>query len=109
MGAQPEAQEEASDASQERGESLYKGTMRLQSQACLEDRQGVANEEVQRDGELESLCCEILSLGRGGRTRQACYESVVPQCCSIKTHVRCKRMMNPSAKLWHWKPHAGRC
>merc|ERR1712232_1254415 len=76
--AQPEAQEEASDASQERGESLYKGTMRLQSQACLEDRQGVANEEVQGDGELESLCCEILSLGRGGRTRQAYHESVVP-------------------------------
>merc|ERR1711948_245151 len=56
-----------------RGEPLHKGTMRLQSQACVEDRQGAANEEVQGDGELESACCEIENLGRGGRTRQAYY------------------------------------
>merc|ERR1712170_103562 len=49
---------EASDASQERCEPLHKGTMRLQSQAYVEDRQGVANEEIQGDGELESRCCE---------------------------------------------------
>merc|ERR1712019_145550 len=90
--AEPEAQEEASDASQERGEPLHKGTMRLQSQACVEDRQGVANEEVQGDGELESHCCEMVSLGRGGRTRQAYYESVVPYCCSITTQVRFKEI-----------------
>merc|ERR1712023_302945 len=44
--AQPEAQEEAGDASQERGEPIHKGTMRLQSQACVEDRQGIANEKT---------------------------------------------------------------
>merc|ERR1712146_416227 len=73
--AQPEAQEEASDASQERGEPVHKGTVWLQSQACVEDRQGIANEKVERDGELESLCSEIGSLsGCGGRTRQVVLE-----------------------------------
>merc|ERR1711912_211419 len=67
--AQSEAQEEASDASQERGEPIHKGTMCLQSQACVEDRQGIADEEVEGDDQLESLCSEIVSLtGRGGRT-----------------------------------------
>merc|ERR1712146_552570 len=60
--AQTEAQEEASDASQERGEPIHKGTMRLQSQACVEDRQGIANEEVEGDGQLGSLYSEIVSL-----------------------------------------------
>merc|ERR1712146_615106 len=69
--AQSEAQEEASDASQERGEPIHKGTMCLQSQACVEDRQGIANEEVEGDGQLGSLYSEIVSLtGRGGRTHQ---------------------------------------
>merc|ERR1712113_32766 len=73
--AQPEAQEEASDASQERGEPIHKGTMCLQSQACVEDRQGIAYEKAQRDGQLKSLCSEIVSLrGRGGRTRRAFLE-----------------------------------
>merc|ERR1712185_813751 len=70
--AQSEAQEEASDASQERGEPIHKGTMCLQSQACVEDREGIANEEIEGDGQLESLCSEsseIVSLtGRDGRT-----------------------------------------
>merc|ERR1711976_101731 len=73
--AQSEAQEEASDASQERCEPIHKGTMCLQSQACVEDRQGIAYEEAQGDGQLESLCSELASLrGRGGRTRRAFLE-----------------------------------
>merc|ERR1712083_680083 len=73
--AQPEAQEEASDASQKRGEPIYKGTMCLQSQACVEDRQGITNEKVEGDGQLNSLCSEIVSLsGLGGWTRQVFLE-----------------------------------
>merc|ERR1711941_119307 len=79
--AQSEAQEEASDTSQERGEPIHKGTMRLQSQASVEDRAGIANEKVEGDGELESLCSEAasLTLGCGGRARQAFYMSFVFQ------------------------------
>merc|ERR1712107_553373 len=74
--AQPEAQEKTSDASQERGEPIHKGTMRLQSQASVEDCQGIANEEIQGDGQLEAFCSEVASLtsGCGGRTHQVLYE-----------------------------------
>merc|ERR1711879_916237 len=50
--AQPQAQEEACDASQEGGQPIHKGTLRVQSQAGVKDRQGIANEEVQGDDQL---------------------------------------------------------
>merc|ERR1711976_815675 len=67
-----EAQEEACDASQERCEPIHERTMRLQSQASVQDRQGIAYEEAEGDGELKRFCSELVSLisGRGGRTHQ---------------------------------------
>merc|ERR1711976_829566 len=47
--AQPEAQEEACDASQEGSKPIHEGALRLQSQASVQDRQGVANEEAEGD------------------------------------------------------------
>merc|ERR1712151_1014132 len=73
--AELEAQEEASDASQEGSQSIHEGTMRVQGQASVEDRQGTANEEVAGDDQLiRALCSEVVSLisDRGGRTRQVC-------------------------------------
>merc|ERR1712115_718442 len=48
-----EAQEKASDASQEGCEPIHERTMRFQSQASFEDRQGTAYEEVEGDDQLE--------------------------------------------------------
>merc|ERR1712151_1482001 len=50
-----EAQEEASDASQEGCEPIHERAMRFQSQASFEDRQGIANEEVEGDDQLEAF------------------------------------------------------
>merc|ERR1712048_998392 len=73
--AQLEAQEEASDASQERGEPIHERAMRLQSQASVQDRQGLADEEVEGDGELKRFYSELVghTSGRGGRTHQVCF------------------------------------
>merc|ERR1712014_160403 len=73
--AELEAQEEASDASQEGSQSIHEGTMCVQGQASVEDRQGIANEEAKGDDQLiGALCSEVVSLisDRGGRTRQVC-------------------------------------
>merc|ERR1711861_42131 len=73
--AQPEAQEEACDASQEGGKPIHEGTLRVQSQASVQDRQGIANEEVQGDDQLRPFYGAVVSLllsDRGGRTRQVC-------------------------------------
>merc|ERR1719436_426609 len=69
---EPEAQEEACDASQERCEPIHERTMRLQSQASVQDRQGITYEEIEGNGELNRFCSELVSLisGRGGRTHQ---------------------------------------
>merc|ERR1711879_602127 len=68
-----EAQEEACDASQERCEPIHERTMRLQSQASVQDCQGIAHEKIKGDGELKRFASELVSLssGRGGRTHQA--------------------------------------
>merc|ERR1712048_191532 len=50
-----EAQEKASDASQEGCEPIHKRTMRFQSQASFEDRQGIADEEAEGDDQLEAF------------------------------------------------------
>merc|ERR1712211_224383 len=51
---------------------IHERTMRLQSQASVQDRQGIAYEKVEGDGELKRFCSELVSLisGRGGRTHQ---------------------------------------
>merc|ERR1712039_618516 len=86
-----EAQEKASDACQEGGEPIHKRTMRFQSQASFEDRQGIADEEAEGDDQLEDLRVReyenlhvlehLVSLifGRGGRTHQVCREGIVLQ------------------------------
>merc|ERR1719164_196367 len=56
--AQHEAEEEASNTSQERRKPIHQGTMRVQSQARFQDRQGIANEEVQGDDQLGPFCSE---------------------------------------------------
>merc|ERR1711976_375041 len=50
-----ETQEKASDASQEGCEPIHERTMRFQSQASFEDRQGTAYEEVEGDDQLEAF------------------------------------------------------
>merc|ERR1712146_583541 len=50
-----EAQEKASDASPQGCEPIHGGAMRFQSQASLEDSQGIAYEEVEGDDQLEGL------------------------------------------------------
>merc|ERR1712187_668633 len=52
-----EAEEKASDASQEGCEPIHKRTLRFQSQASFEDRQGTANEEAEGDDKLEAFEC----------------------------------------------------
>merc|ERR1712048_1172640 len=78
-----EAQEKASDASPQGCEPIHKRAMRFQSQASFKDSQGIADEEVEGDGQLEGLRVregasqhalvdlESLIFGRGGRTHQA--------------------------------------
>merc|ERR1712187_1082216 len=55
-------EEECSDTSQEGRKPIHKGTMRVQSQASFQDRQGIANEEVQGDDQLGPFCSELVSL-----------------------------------------------
>merc|ERR1712019_118789 len=85
--SQPEAQEEACDASQEGSKPIHEGTLRVQSQASVEDRQGTANEKVQGDDQLGPFCSEFASLilDRGGRSHQVCRSSFVVYCCTIET------------------------
>merc|ERR1712115_571453 len=89
--AELEAQEKASDASQEGCEPIHKRAMRFQSQASFEDRQGIAYEEAEGDDQLEAFLVredehqhvfedlESLNVGRGGRTHQVCREGTVQQ------------------------------
>merc|ERR1711879_868105 len=86
-----EAQEKASNASQEGCEPIHKRTVRFQSQASFEDRQGIAYEEAEGDDQLEAVRVgedenqylfedlESLNFGRGGRTHQVCHEGIVLQ------------------------------
>merc|ERR1711870_148789 len=81
----------ASDASQEGCEPIHKRTMRFQSQASFEDRQGIAYEEAEGDDQLEAVRVyedehqhvfedlESLNVGRGGRTHPVCSEGIVLQ------------------------------
>merc|ERR1712146_586679 len=50
-----EAEEEASDTCPQGRESVHEGTLRLQGQACVEDREGPADEEAQGDDQLSSV------------------------------------------------------
>merc|ERR1712146_755656 len=50
-----EAEEEASDPCPQGRQSVHQGTLRLQGQACFEDRQGVTDEEVQGNDQLSSV------------------------------------------------------
>merc|ERR1712151_60516 len=52
---EPEAQEKASDASPKGCEPIHKRAMRFQSQASIENRQGLADEEVQGDDQLDGV------------------------------------------------------
>merc|ERR1711979_69619 len=86
-----EAQEKASDASQEGREPIHKRTMRFQSQASFEDRQGIAYEEAEGDDQLEAVRVredenqhvvedlESLNFGRGGQTHHVCRQGIVLQ------------------------------
>merc|ERR1711879_724730 len=87
--AQPEAQEEASDASQERRKPIHQGTMRFQSQACVEDRQGIANEEVEGDDQLGPFRSEPVSLRPRWAVSPGLYlELCTSLCCSIEAPLR---------------------
>merc|ERR1712185_596268 len=67
---QLEAEEEASDCRSQGSESFHQGAVRLQGEASLQDSQGASNEEVQGDGQLSLLSCELLRVAtaaNGGR------------------------------------------
>merc|ERR1712060_525609 len=90
-----EAEEKASDASQEGRKPIHKRTARFQSQASFEDRQGLANEEAEGDDQLEAFECVEMNINTfskifrvsivaavGGLTRsvaRALYSSVARQ------------------------------
>merc|ERR1719329_1893564 len=72
--AQHEVEEEASKSSQERHQPFHQGTLRVQGKTCLQNREGVCNEEVEGGIELSiSIQCLLQLLhcihlhGFGGR------------------------------------------
>merc|ERR1712125_221709 len=77
---------EARDPRSKGCEPFHEGAMCVQGQACQQDCQGFADEEVQGDGELSSSLEHKrharVVIGHGGRTRQAVRDLVffsVPQ------------------------------
>merc|ERR1712066_171989 len=52
-----EAEEEASDTCAQGCQPVHKGTLRLQGQACVEDSEGLSDEEAQGDDQLSSVVC----------------------------------------------------
>merc|ERR1712072_1272238 len=59
---QPEAQEEASSGSSERCQPIHQRALCLQGQACLQDCEGLSNEEAQGDGQLSVATWSFASL-----------------------------------------------
>ena len=58
-----------------KGQSIHEGTMPVQSQASVEDHQGIADEKAEGDDKLIwTIFNEVVSpiSDRGGRTRQVC-------------------------------------
>merc|ERR1711988_1496537 len=68
-----EAEEEASDTCPQGRQPVYQGTLCLQGQTCVEDREGPPDEEAQGDDQLSSVACFLRwgHLGLGGRSHQA--------------------------------------
>merc|ERR1712217_722419 len=69
-----EVEEEASDASSQRHQSIYQGAMRLQSEACVADCEGPCTKEIQGRGQLILLsnrprCAELPRVVVGGLAR----------------------------------------
>merc|ERR1711963_318995 len=74
---EPEAEKEACDTCPQGSEPLHERALCVQSQACEQDGACLANEEVQRDGQLGQLRLNRGSLG--GRSCQACAACLVVQ------------------------------
>merc|ERR1712146_222561 len=55
---QHEAENQTRKASKERRKPVYQRALRLQSEACLKDRQSPPTEEVQGDDQLSIVGCE---------------------------------------------------
>merc|ERR1712007_282299 len=55
--AEHEAEEEASYPCPQGRQPVHQGTLRLQGQACVEDREGPPDEEAQGNDQLSSVAC----------------------------------------------------